>query len=193
MLTGRELALGIVGAWRLVRADRTAMLCFDRSPRGFWRSFWMILLLAPAQAVLVGISLTDLKIDPVPGHVMLLEAGVYILDWLLLPAVLSEFALRRGRTAQFMSFTIANNYAQVLLAGLWLMALAIGNMLPDGPSMVVQLATLGLSLFYQYRIARVAFDADRLLAALVVLLSLGLSLILQSVNSSLLQAFVPAT
>jgi hypothetical protein len=192
MLSGRELALGIVGAWRLVRADRTALLCFDRSPRGFWRSFWVMLLLAPAQALTVAINMADLKIDPIPGHVMFLEAGIYILDWLLLPAILSEFALRRGRVAQFMAFTIANNYAQFLLYALWLAAIALSSMVSQGGAAVLQLGALSFTLFYQYRIARIAFDMDRPLAALLVLLALGLSLLLQSINTVLLAPYIPA-
>ncbi|MEO8557709.1 MAG: hypothetical protein ABI439_01515 [Rhodospirillales bacterium] len=191
MLSGRELALGIVGAWRLVRADRSAMLCFDLSPRGFWRSFWLILLLAPLQALLVAINLTELGIDPIPAQAVLLEAGIYVLDWLLLPAVLSEIALRRGRIPQFASFTIAYNYAQVLLGALWLTVIALSSLLSPGGAAFLQLGALGLSLFYQYRIARIAFELERPLAAMVVLLSLALSLTLQYVNASLLQPFIP--
>jgi hypothetical protein len=191
VLSGRELALGVTGAWRLLRGDRTALLCFDRTPRGFWRSFWLIVLLAPLQALLIAINLANLHIDPVPSGAVLLEAGIYVLDWLLLPAVLSEFALRRGKVPQFIAFTIANNYAQILLAALWLGVIGIGSLMGDTAATLLQLLALGLSLFYQYRIARVAFDLDRLLAALVVLLSLSLSLLLQSLNNTLLQAFLP--
>jgi len=191
MLSGRELALGVVGAWRLARGDRTGLLCFDRTPRGFWRSFWLIALLAPLQALLTAIRLHDLNIDPVPARVVLLEAGIYVVDWLLLPAVLSEFALRRGKVPQFMAFTIANNYAQVLLAGLWLGAIGLGGMMGESGATLLQLMALGLSLFCEYRIARLAFDLDRALAALVVLLWLALSVVVQSLDSTLLLPFIP--
>jgi hypothetical protein len=189
MLSGRELALGIIGAWRLARADRTGLLCFDRTPRGFWRSFWVVLLLAPVQAVLVAINLADMKIDPVPGHVWLLEMGFYLLDALLLPAVLAELALRHRRIPQFVAFTVAYNYAQILIVGLWCAAVAVGNMLPQGTAVIVQLLTLGALLFFEYRIARIAFDLTPLPATGVVVLSLALSLALQSINTGLLQAY----
>jgi hypothetical protein len=192
MVSGRELALGIIGAWRLARADRTGLLCFDRTPRGFWRSFWVVLILAPAQAVLVAINLAELKIEPASGHVWLLETGFYILDALLLPAVLSELALRRGRIPQVVAFTVAYNYAQILIIGLWFAAIGLGSMLPQEAAFVVQLLTLGVLLFYEYRIARIAFDLAPLPATGVVVLSLALSLALQSINTGLLQAYIPA-
>ncbi len=158
MLSRRELALGVVGAWRLVRADRTALLCLDRTPRGFWRSFWVALIVAPAQALLVAINLSAVPIDAVTLHTILLTVVFYALDWLLLPAILSEIASRGGRMPQFVAYVVANNYAQILLSGFWLGIAAIGLMVSQDTGIVIGLLGIGLQGVYQYRLARIAFD-----------------------------------
>lgn len=192
MLSGRELALGIVGAWRLVRADRTALLCFDRSPRGFWRSFWVAPLLAPVSALLVAIHLDNLKIVDVSLRVILLQAGFVVLNWLAMPALLSEIAQRTGRVPQFMAYVIASNYAQILAIGFWLAALVLAATMPGGPGEILLYGTFGCLLFYQYRIARVAFELRPLLAAALVVAEFLLQQFLLAINESLLQAFIPA-
>jgi hypothetical protein len=190
MLSGRELALGLIGAWRLARADRTALLCFDRSPRGFWRSFWVYALLAPPQALLTAIQFDQLNISPVPFELILLQIGIYVLDALLLPAVLSEIALRTRRVPQFMAFTIAYNYAQILVTALWLAVVGLVNLAGDGSLALLVMATFALLVFFQYRIARIAFDLTPLYAMLVSLLALGLGLALQMIENGLLQPYI---
>jgi len=192
MLSGRELALGIVGAWRLVRADRTALLCFDRTPRGFWRSFWVALILAPVSALLVAIHLADLKIVDVSARIVLLQMGFVALNWLAMPALLSEIAQRTGRVPQFMAYVIANNYAQILGTGFWLAALVLAVSVPAAIGSVLLYGALGGLLFYQYRIARVAFELRPLFAAALVIAEFALQQFLLAINDGLLQAFVPA-
>lgn len=191
MLSGRELALGLVGAWRLARADRTALLCFDRTPAGFWRSFWVYALLAPPQALLTAIQFDQLKISPVPFELILLQIGFYVLDAVLLPAVLSEIALRTARVPQFIAFIIAYNYAQILVTALWLAVLGMARLAGDSSLALLLMATFAVVVFFQYRIARIAFDLTPLYAMLVSLLALGLGLALQLIENGLLQPYCP--
>jgi hypothetical protein len=64
------------------------------------------------------------------------------------------------------------------------------NLAGDGSLALLVMATFALLVFFQYRIARIAFDLTPLYAMLVSLLALGLSLGLQMLDSDLLQPYI---
>ena len=50
MISGRELAFGLMGAWRLIRNDASGLQYFDRSVSGALRSFWVMAWLSRRRA-----------------------------------------------------------------------------------------------------------------------------------------------
>ena len=52
MISGREVAIGIYGAWRLLHFDRAAVQYFDSTIDSFWKSFYAALVVLPAVIVL---------------------------------------------------------------------------------------------------------------------------------------------
>ncbi|MDX2142565.1 MAG: hypothetical protein SFV19_04360 [Rhodospirillaceae bacterium] len=55
----REIVYGVFGAWRLARLDRSAMVHFDRTVEGFWKSFFAAAIVAPAYLILVATDLAE--------------------------------------------------------------------------------------------------------------------------------------
>ena len=55
----QEITASIYGAWRLALLDRSGMNWFNHSIEGFWRSFFVALLIAPLAGLMVGFQLIN--------------------------------------------------------------------------------------------------------------------------------------
>jgi hypothetical protein len=184
----RSLSYGVYGAYRLARLDRTAMLWFDRSIDGLYRSFWAAAVAYPGFLILL-----MLRVEPAQWQqsglwrILAVETIGYVIGWTLFPLVILPFCRWLGRAGEAIDFIIAYNWSQVLQTGLFLglAALEGGGLMPGaaaGP--IFGLAFLAV-LAYEWFIARIALDAGGVAATAVVLIDLVLGAVVNRVTLSL--------
>jgi hypothetical protein len=186
VITGRELAFGMLGAWRLVRNDASGLQYFDRSPQGALRSFWVIALVAPAYAVLVMLQLESYGVASIGLRQILLGGGIYLIDWLLFPVILLRLAPMLGREREVPGYIAANNWAQVLIYGLALFVGAATVLLPESVTPVLHFTLLAVVAMMQYRLLRQAAALSPPQAGLLVFAYLSLGVLLNAVQYELL-------
>lgn len=186
MISTRELAYGLVGAWRLMRNDASGLQYFDRSPHGALRSFWVMVLVAPAYAVLLMLQLDQFGVAQIGLRQILIGGGIYVIDWLLFPVVLLRLAPMLDRVQQTPGYIAANNWAQILIYALALFFGAVSGMLPDSIAASLNFVLLGLVAFIQYRLLRHTLEIAPFPAGLLTFAYLGLGLVLNAVFLGLL-------
>ena len=179
MLTLREIALGVLGAWRLANFDPSGMACFDRSLHGVWRSFRVAILVAPAEALL---SYLDYAAAPSAGalRAALVGAIAYVVGWTAFPLAAAYVAPAIGRDAEYPGYLVAYNWATILQVALILPvdgAIALG-LLPHGVADVLFLASRLVILAYAWFIARTGLRLGGAAAAGMVALDIVISLII---------------
>ena len=192
MISAREVAYGIYGAYRLAHLDPGGMTYFDTSVRGFWRSFYAALIAAPAYAIIVMLGTVDaveagqdLRGDGL--HLLLLESIGYVIEWFAFPLVMFHPCEGIGKQREYMGFIVAFNWAAVLQTALFLpvTAAASAGMLPGFIGPLVGFGTLALILLYQGYIARTALGIGPLAAAGVVAIGLVLAFVVTDVVQGL--------
>lgn len=184
----RDVSQGMYGAWRLARLDRGAMLWFDRSREGVYRSFWAAAVTYPGFLILLG-----LRVDPPQWaqsgalRILLVETIGYVIGWTAFPLIILPFCRWLGRAEQAFDFIIAYNWSQVLQTAVFLAiaGLMAGGFLPASLATLVAVASTLAVLVYEWFIARVALEAGGVAATAVVLIDLVLGELLSQVTQSL--------
>lgn len=183
MLTAREIAAGAYGAWRLALFDPSGMQWFDRSVEGFWRSFRVAGLVAPAYALLL--YLHDVSGSPPPdaARYVVVEAIAYVVMWVAFPLAMAHLAPIIDRDAEYLGFVVAYNWSTILqMAVLLPLALLLsGRTEPGGPASLLAFAAQLALLVYEWFIVRTALRLGGFAAAGLVVLDFVLSLLIGSV------------
>lgn len=188
MMSARELGLGLVGAWRLGWNDASGVQFFDRSAEGAVRSFGVMLLLAPAYAVLTAIEFADLELPQVGLREIARAAALYVVDWLLFLVLVQRAATVLGRVAHFPAYIAAHNYLQVPIYGMALFVTAIGGMVPEAAAGMLGLALLTIVVVAHFRVLRQMMDLTPAQTAVLVAAGFCLSLALQQLGTALFLA-----
>ena len=182
----RDVSNGIHGAWRLARLDPKAMVWFDRSADGIWRSFWAAAFVYPAFVMLVALQVTPEQwVAAGPFRILLIESIGYVISWSAFPLVILAFCHWLERDEQCLDFIVAYNWSQVLQTALASAAMLATRLLPDAPaqavSLIVPLALIG----YEWFIARTALEAGGVAATVVVLIDVVLAEVVSQVCQGL--------
>ncbi len=192
MISVREVAYGLYGAYRLAHLDAGGMAYFDTSLRGFWRSFYAALITAPAYAIIVVIITMDAieaggELSGGWLHLLLLESIGYVIEWFAFPLIMFHLCEGIGKQREYLGFIVAYNWAAVLQATLFLPVVAANSagMLPGAIGTVFQFATLALILVYQGYIARTALGIGPLAASGIVAIGLVLAFVISDVVQGL--------
>jgi len=187
-LIGRaEIERSFIGAWRLFLSKPDALKSFDTSIEGFWRSFQVIVLVAPLYFVTaVADRLAGLD-DAVPagaGAFWATQVLALVLDWVTLPLLLAAVAGLIGVKRQYPAYITVRNWATPLMLAPFAAASALQIAgLNEDMVIVLSLAALGLSLRFGYLIARrtlnvgidvaVGFVALDVLVSFAVVMAIG--------------------
>lgn len=191
MISGRELAIGIYGAWRLLHFDRAAIQYFDSTLDGFWKSFYAALVALPAVFVLRALFLAnnpEIAATAGMSRVVMVFAIDYAYQWLLFPLVMFYLAEGIGRSRQYVAFIVARNWSQVIQFAIILPAallVVMGGANEAGWGWVILIAAHMATWVYGWFIARTALDISGLAAALIVFTELAISIVI-SIFSELL-------
>ncbi len=188
MITGREIAVGVIASWRLALRDQSALSWFDVSEHGMWRSFYAALPTFPMFILL------RLMTPPPPG----VEVGTaryfavysieYVIGWVIFPLAMVTLTEIFDREERLFTFITVNNWATILQVGLLLLfgVLSAGGVLTGTFGSLAMIGALAAVLWYKWYIASVALDITGVQAGVVVMLDLFLGLILTGIASGLL-------
>jgi hypothetical protein len=187
MLTLAEIGPGFYGAWRLALFDPSGMRYFDRSLRGFWRSFMVAILAAVPTALLIWLHLSGLRVDAGPPRILAAETIFYVIGWVAFPLVMFYVVPIIDRVDHYLGFIVAYNWASLiqLLVLLPAYGLAASQMLPPGASQALSFAAWGAILVYEWFVVRTALALPGLAAAGIVLLDVILSLIVDGLADAM--------
>ncbi len=179
MITLREIAYSIFGAWRLARFDPGGMQHFDTSIEGFWRSFFAAAIVAPAYIVLIAMQ-------GAPGaegndwfRYPLVETISYAVRWTAWPLVMFYVCKPIQREPRYTAYIVAYNWAQVIGTGFFMLVVVLANgLLPPGSIGTAIFVTTMVLLVYQWFVARTALEIGGGLAAGLVVLDLIVTVII---------------
>jgi len=186
MVSLQETSTALYGAWRLARLDPQGLSYFDTSERGFWRSFWAAVLVAPAYALIVALDRAD---DPMPVDALrqfLVEGISYVLSWTAFPLAMASLAEKLGRMSHYIRYIVAHNWAAVLEMTALLPAVILSTNTPGLTELPILVACAMFA--YQWYVARTALALDPLQAILPVALNFGIGLVLGFAARALLAA-----
>ncbi|MGE0660421.1 MAG: hypothetical protein AB7F36_10695 [Reyranellaceae bacterium] len=178
MMSSRELALGMVGVWRLARNDGAGVQYFERSLDAARRSFWVMLLLVPADAIQSMMQIEDLGLRFGGARQLILLALFYVVGWLYFPVVVLRVAEATGRLRGFPGYLAAFNYAQILLYALVLGLNALTRQMPSAVQPLIGLTLLVLIALVHFRLLRHMMELPIPQAGMLVFANLCLNIAL---------------
>ncbi|MCI0431581.1 MAG: hypothetical protein L0210_13710 [Rhodospirillales bacterium] len=187
MLSFRETAYALFGAWRLAHFDIQGAAYFDRSREGALRSFWAAAILLPAYPVLMLVDLAGRPVVVGWPALMLVYAITYVVGWTAYPVAMVWVARALDREEEYFGYLAMYNWSQVLvvLAVLPMMALRAGHLLPEPLVGLLGLAVdLAVASFLWF-IARTGLRIGPFAAVGVVALDLVLSDLIRAIGDQL--------
>lgn len=188
MLTTREAALSIFGAYRLARFDPTGMQYLESTPEGALRSFYAALIVLPGYIFLVLISQWDLLQQVSLLSFTLVEGIGYVVRWTAYALVMFHVARYLDRGDRYPAFLCAYNWSAVIQVTLLVLAfvLSLGKLVPDGVGEgLVVIASVGV-LIYQWFITRTALQVGGFMAFALVVLDLVLTEFITGLTEAML-------
>jgi hypothetical protein len=184
-----EIAAAIGGLGLLLRGDGRALLAYDFSESGFWRSFrWPFLTLLAYIALMRpdAVELAEWDDDTLAFN---LARGVeFLLAWMLYLAVMAGLSRAFGLGNRFAVFTVLYNWAQAITTAATLPLLAGTSFGLLGPGVLAGWSTalLLVWLYIVARIARLGLGAGWSLAAAAAALDLSVSILLHRLMAYLI-------
>ena len=188
-----EIYRSIYGAWRIARLDPGALRWFDVSADGFYRSFFVMALIAPFALLLLlvvyvadpmtlpgefsdGVS-PDIGLGPKePGFAVfvVVQGLFYVLDWLGYAALMVPVTMLLGATGGYATYIVVWNWSHVLEVAVLLPAttFALGGLLPEPAAQGVVLLAVLAVLGYGFLVARAGLGCGPVQAIAVVVLHL---------------------
>jgi len=179
MLSRTEIAHGVSGAWRLMWGDGGGLYMLDRTREGFWRSFRVMLLVAPLQVFCLLIVYDRTQTVAADSTIVLVEALRYVIEWTAFPVILLEIARRAGWLARYIGAVVALNWASVPVIILSTLRLALGEVVPSWLGGALGLILMGFFIYWLTRILRETLALGIGPALALALMNLWLSITLE--------------
>lgn len=189
MISLREVAAALVGAWRLAKLDRQGLAYFDLSLDGARRSFFAAVLSLPCALGLV-LAFDWAAFGEVPlWRIALVESLAYLLGWTAYVTMMADIASALDRTERYFGFVCVYNWTMVLQVVLY--AAVTGLVLTGLLSPLLQdVATFGAFcavVLYQWFITRETLAVGSLVSGVLVFLDLVLAVMLSLIAETLIQ------
>jgi hypothetical protein len=176
----------LVGAWQVMFGRADGLNRLDTSLEGFWRSFGVIVLLAPFAAVSL-ISERTLTVEAAPPEAMptgsFLPYGLALLvDWFAFPLLFALVARAFGLGARYVPFIVARNWASVIIAAMVAVvhALHLIGILSSALTPYLLFVLVAVALRFSYVITRMTLLVSMTMALPIVVLDLLTSLVIWS-------------
>ncbi|MEM1049212.1 MAG: hypothetical protein AAGL24_23870 [Pseudomonadota bacterium] len=191
MITLNEVYAAILHSWALFRGDRGALRAFDASFDGFWRSFGVIVVLAPFYA-LIFVANHRLDLGPT-SEVQPATLGQFVswqylsalVDWVTFPAVIALLAGPLNIANRFALLIVAHNWTSILaiLPGALVSLLFAIGVLQQSGFLWLSLIVMIVLWRFRYQVYSAALGGPTGLVIALVAMEFVLSLfIAQSIN-----------
>lgn len=183
-----HLAAALVGAFRLLRFDRTGFQFFDPSIEGFRRSFFAAVVILPLYVPLIVLRMDDAELANPVLRILAIEVIAYVTGWVAFPLVMAYLAQAFDRWAQYPGYIVAYNWGavpQVLLMAAVALARAAG-LFPEALQTGLHFGVMLYLLAVQWFVARRALDVRPGAALSAVAIDFMLSLLIASIASAML-------
>ncbi|WP_108660740.1 hypothetical protein [Acuticoccus kandeliae] len=179
MLTPTEIRRSLNGAWLLFLGRAEGLAALDRSADGFWRSFAVILLLLPINAItLLAVSRTG---ETTASFQEMFFEGlpVLALDWVAFPIILALSAGMLGVKRTYVSYIVARNWMAPIAAVILAIPVVLqgAGWLGPSPAVLLSLLSMGLVLRYHYLVVRLALETTMGLSIGLVVVDLLVTLV----------------
>lgn len=192
MISWNEIFTALYGVWRLAHFDEDGWKIFDTSTDGVRKSFFAAVLVAPAQAIIILLSLSASESAPTagPGRVLAVFVIGYVIGWVVFPLIMYGVCQTIAKSEQWGKYVVGYNWASVLQVGIFLPIAVISVTLGSGGlATFLSVASLLAVATYAWFIARTGLDIPANGAVAVVLLDLLISVVLNTVTRSMLGWF----
>ena len=188
MIAPAEALRAVYAAARLARADAGALALFDLTREGAVRSFYAAAVVAP---VFVALILLDaLQDPPTVGafRLLLVEGLTYLMSWVAFLAVMSVLVRPLGREDRFVPLVVAYNWSAVIQVAVWVPVELINrfDLLPEPLAHFLVLVAGIAVLTYVWFVIKTALDISGPVAALFVVMDLGIALSILDWSDSLI-------
>jgi hypothetical protein len=187
MLSQAELKSAFEGALLLARGDAAGMTRFDLTIEGFWRSFFAIVVAAPAYLLLLVDQYATTGVGAHIGGVIMIEALAYVIGWCAFPVAAIFLTRVLGLGAHYVSLIVASNWSGVLQVLVLAMAVLLGTLLPSALRGLLGLGALVAVLGYQWFVVRTALETTGTTAAALVAVDILLSMLVHEGADALIQ------
>lgn len=187
MITARDLAYGLFGAWRLAHFDRSGMQYFEDTAEAYWKSFFAAIIVLPAFIVMELLTIAARPEAAQAAHplrVIVVFAIFYIISWAAFPVVMIKLAEMLDRRERYIRFIVAANWSTIIQVAVALPALTLVTVGGSGATQLIYLAATLAILTYGWFITRTALDIPGVAAAGIVALDLTLSILIASIGDA---------
>ena len=195
MIPLTEAVRGIYGAWRLIHFDRDGAQYFDSDPRRFLLSFWAPVLVFPG-FVIMNLLVASLAAPhdnagtaPSLLEFVIVQALVLAVAYTTFALVMFHVADALNRTEHCLAYLCAHNWSVVIQMAIVLPAsalLAATGTDGSGWGPAVFFAALIGMWVYTMFIARAVLDITVAGAFMVTVIDFAITLVTDSIGSSLL-------
>ena len=151
----QEIFYRVFGAWRLARFDAGGAQYFDAAPDAAWRSFFAVLLVAPAHTITLLLqSESGSGVEPLAAFLVFLIS--YSLEWTVFPVVAHQVCQMIDRQRAFFRYLTASNWSSMVTFHLLLVLtiLVVGGVIPSALVPIVIFAVQVYVLGYLWFITR---------------------------------------
>jgi hypothetical protein len=182
----------LAGAWAVMTGRPAGLARLDTSIEGFWRSFAVIVLIAPfivlalmSERRLVAATATE-GTEPAGGSYVL-DAISVLVDWVAFPLLFALLARPLALSSRYVPFIVARNWSSVVISAFVSVAHAahLLGVLPSEFAPIFTLILIAIALRFSYVIARVALGVGVAMAIAIVAFDLLLSMTIWSAFSRL--------
>lgn len=142
MITLNEVYAAVLHSWALFRGDRGALNAFDASFDGFWRSFGVIVVLAPFYGMVFLAEKQLVFSDPAvlpenfsTASFLFWKGLSALIDWISFPLLLAVLARPLNFANRYTLLVVARNWTSILAIlpyALVSLLFAIGILPPGG-------------------------------------------------------------
>jgi hypothetical protein len=180
-----EISMALQGSIQLARLDAGGLKLFNRTPAGFWRSFFAAILTAPLRVYMVLLARQIPDTDPL--RVITVETISYVISWLIYPFAMLIVVDLIGRRERYFDYMVAYNWASIPQNVLQVLVITIAVASPPLGGLLFLIVIVSL-LVYQWFIARSALLISSTVAVALALFEFALGLALDRITQALLRA-----
>ena len=185
----RDIVYGIYGAFRLARLDKGAMSYFERTPAGFWKSFFAAIIVAPGFVIIIAYELSQVEIEAGALRIFMVETLAYLLGWIAFPVIVHQICEVIGKREAYIGYIVAFNWSKVIQMAVFLPAMgliALGALPGDSGWLLRWMVSITI-LFYEWFVTRTALAVTAAGAVGFVVLDFVIDLIIHMITLGMLR------